>query len=228
MTEKTVDAETRRSLHPRYWPTWLGLGVLWFITRLPYRWAMAVGDGIGLVAYRVSRYRRHIVEINLQLCFPELSDRDRQQLARRNFMYTGRGLVELGLAAWLPESRIRGLATVEGGEHVERAVSQGRGVILLGGHFTALDMLGRALLTRVRFQVIFRENRNPVIERFMAGSRRRDFDEALNRRDMRGLVRALRAGRVVWYPPDQDYGRRYSVFAPLFGVPASTITVPAR
>ena len=213
---------------PRYWPTWTALGLLWCLARLPYRWAMAAGDLIGLIAMPLARYRRHVVDTNLALCFPEKSPRERARLRRANFRYTGRGVVELGMAAWWPEERVAGIGTVTGLEHVREARRQGRGVILMGLHFTSLDFTGRIMLRHVPFQVIYRENENPVVERFMRGSRERHFEDAIHRRDMRGLIRALRRGQVIWYPPDQDYGRRYSVFAPLFGRPAATITVLSR
>ncbi len=218
----------RKLLAPRYWLTWLGIGVLWGAARLPYRWAMAVGDGLGWLAWHLIPYRRHIVETNLRLCFPEWSGAERKALARRNFRRTGRGLVELALAWWAPDRRIAELGHVEGAEHVQRALDEGRGVILVSAHFIPLDISGRVLARAFPFQVIYRQNRNAVIEHFMGENRRRHLEYAFDRRDMRALVRALRARRVVWYPPDQDYGRRHAVFAPFFGVPAATITMTSR
>ncbi|WP_435103418.1 LpxL/LpxP family Kdo(2)-lipid IV(A) lauroyl/palmitoleoyl acyltransferase [Arhodomonas sp. AD133] len=218
----------RKLLAPRYWLTWLGIGVLWGAARLPYRWGMAVGDVLGWLAWYLIPYRRHIVDTNLRLCFPEWSSAERDTLARRNFRRTGRGLVELALAWWAPERRIARLGHVEGVEHVHRALAEGRGVILVSAHFIPLDISGRILAREFPFQVIYRQNRNAVIEHFMGESRRRHLEHAFDRRDMRALVRALRARRVVWYPPDQDYGRRHAVFAPFFGVPAATITMTSR
>lgn len=218
----------RTLLVPRYWLTWLGLGLLRVAAALPYRAAMRVGDAVGAMAWHLVPYRRRIVETNLRLCFPELGADARRALARRNFRYTGRGLIEMALAWWAPERRIVGLGAVEGIEHVERARADGRGVILASAHFIPLDLSGRFIARHLGFQVIYRENRNRVLEQFMRSSRQRLFEDAFDRNDARALMRALRAGRVVWYPPDQDYGHRHSVFAPFFGIPAATITMTSR
>ncbi|MFB4205488.1 LpxL/LpxP family Kdo(2)-lipid IV(A) lauroyl/palmitoleoyl acyltransferase [Arhodomonas sp. KWT2] len=224
-----VESPMDRSLFaPRYWLTWLGMGLLRLLAALPYRLAMRAGDGLGLLSWYLVPYRRRIVETNLRLCFPDLTAAQRRDLARRNLCYTGRGLVEVALAWWGAESRIARLGTVEGAEHVARAQAEGHGVILVSAHFTPLDISGRIMSRWFGFQAIYRENRNAVIEHFMRESRRRHFEHAFDRGDMRAMVRALRERRVVWYPPDQDYGRRHAVFAPFFGVPAATITMTSR
>jgi len=50
----------------------------------------------------------------------------------------------------------------------------------------------------------------------------------INRYDTRGFIKALRAGHVVWYAPDQDQARKNSVFAPFFGIPANTLTATTK
>lgn len=204
------------------------MALLRCIARLPFRWALAVGALLGRLSYYLMPYRRRIAEANLALCLPELTVAERAALVRENLRYTGRGLVEAGIAWWGKPSLIQRLSHFEGLEHLQQALGEGRGVILLGAHFTPLELTGRIMLTRIPFQVLYRENRNPVIERFMRENRQRLYEQALPRRDLRAVVRALRKRRVVWYPPDQDYGRPHSVFAPFFGIPAATITVTSR
>ncbi len=212
----------------RYWSSWLGVGLLRCIVRLPFPWALAVGDFIGRVSYYLVPYRRRIVEANLALCLPERGVAERTALVRQNLRFTGRGLVEVGIAWWGSSTLIRRLGHFEGLEYLTQALNEGRGVILLGAHFTPLELTGRIMLTQVPFQVIYREHRNPVIEHCMRENRRRHYERVVWRRDLRSLVRALRERRVIWYPPDQDYGRPHSVFAPFFGIPAATLTVTAR
>src|SRR5262245_179525 len=70
---------------PRYWPTWLGVGVIRLLGLMPYRLQMAVGEGLGTIAYVFARRDRHIANVNLGLCMPELDERARRQLVRRHF-----------------------------------------------------------------------------------------------------------------------------------------------
>lgn len=201
------------------------MGLLRSIARLPLSWALATGDLLGRLSYYLVPYRRRVVEANLALCLPDLTAAERTALVRKNLRCTGRGLVEVGIAWWGEAALIRRLGHFEGLEYLQQALDEGRGVILLGAHFTPLELTGRIMLTQIPFQVIYRENRNPVIERFMRKSRQRLYERTLARRDLRTWVRALRERRIVWYAPDQDYGRSHSVFAPFFGIPAATITV---
>lgn len=75
---------------------------------------------------------------------------------------------------------------------------------------------------------MYRRNKNELLETVMTRGRSRNFPSAIERDDMRGVIRALKNGHAVWYGPDQDYGRRHSVFVPFFAESAATITAPSR
>ena len=60
----------RAFLQPRFWPLWLGLGLLWLIAQLPYPVLVRIGRGIGAILYLFAHDRRHIAARNLTLCFP--------------------------------------------------------------------------------------------------------------------------------------------------------------
>ena len=42
------------------------------------------------------------------------------------------------------------------------------------------------------------------------------------------MLKVLRGGRAIWYAPDQDYGAKQSLFVPLFGIPAATVTATTK
>ncbi|MEX2489377.1 MAG: LpxL/LpxP family Kdo(2)-lipid IV(A) lauroyl/palmitoleoyl acyltransferase [Pseudomonadales bacterium] len=219
---------TAEFLQPRYWPTWLVFGVMWLVTRLPHPWQVRFGAMIGRAAFLVARSRRHIAAVNLQLCFPELSRSRQQQLLKQVFRSTGIGLVETAIA-WFRDPRdFLDIVEINGLEHLEQAAAEGRGVILLGAHLSTLDFCGAVLGTRFKFDVMYRPNKNRLLETIMTQSREKNFPRAIHRHDIRGVIRSLKAGDVVWYGPDQDYGRKHSVFAPFFGIETATITATAR
>lgn len=215
-------------LGPRHWPLWLGLGLLWLTTRLPYRAAMALGDGLGRMLYPFSPARRRIALRNLELCFPELSENERVRLAKKNFAYTGRNLIEIAWAWWAPARKITPLATLENKARFQALIDQGRGVILIGMHNTSMDIAARIVTMEFEINPIYQAHDNPVMEHIIRQGRNRHYGDAIPSKDVRGLVRILKQGRVLWYPPDQDHGRRHAVFVPFFGVPAATLTVVSR
>jgi KDO2-lipid IV(A) lauroyltransferase len=212
----------------RHGMTWLAAGLLWCITRLPYAWQLAVGKGLGRLIRRLARNRRNIARTNLTLCFPELSESEHHRLLDAHFASLGIGLVETALGWWGSDRRLGKLATLTGLEHLHAALQQGRGVILLSAHFTTLEIGGRLLSLYAPFHVLYRSHKNPVIEALQRRSRRRRFEKAIPRDDLRAMLASLKQNRPVWYSPDQDFGHDNSVFVPFFGIPATTLTATSR
>lgn len=222
------EPSTLQLLAPRYWPTWLLLGLGWLAARLPYRVQMALGRVLGRLLFRLAGRRKRIAQINLELCFPELDATGQHDLLKRHFLSLGIGVVETAMSWWTPAARLQRLYQLEGLEHLQAALARGKGVILLSAHFTTLEIGGRLLARKAPFHVLYRTHKNPVFERVMRRARERHFDKAIARDDMRGFLKSLKASMPVWYAPDQNYGKEHSVFVDFFGVPAATITATHR
>ncbi len=213
---------------PSVWPTWLLIGLAWLIVRLPLAWVSALGRGSGSLLYRVAPGRRKITLRNLELCFPDLDETERIELAKQTFKNIGSGTLEL-MIPWLnPGKSLMHRFSIEGHTHLTNAVAQGRGVLLIGGHYAVMDIICAPLARCGPIDVMYRFNKNPAWEWLQVKGRRRYFEGVIERQDTRQVLRRLKKGRVVWYAPDQDYGRKHSVFAPFFGVNAATITATAR
>ncbi|RCV91758.1 LpxL/LpxP family Kdo(2)-lipid IV(A) lauroyl/palmitoleoyl acyltransferase [Billgrantia montanilacus] len=214
--------------HPRFWPAWLAIGCMRIGAWLPWRFKLAIGRGLGLLAWWAVPRRRHIVDTNLRLCFPELSDTQRDKLALDTFKANGIGVLETA-TGWCRDPRhLRHRVTFKGREHRARLEAEGRGALILGIHFSTLD-LGAALHSLFfRADAVYRPHNNPLFDRFMGQARKEYFDATLDRRDLRGVVRRIKAGHAVWYSPDQDFGSKASVFAPFFGIDAATVKLTAK
>ena len=218
-----------RYLAPRHWPTWLGLGLLRAWGVLPYPLLLGVGRALGTLGWWLVPSRRRVARTNLRLVFPELPEREVRRLARRAFINAAIALGESALAWWGREARLARLDHFEGAEHLERALAQGRGALLLGGHYTTLEISGRLLARHCeRVFPTYKPAHSPLFEAVMARARRRIHAGLIPSRDMRALLRRLRENQVVWYAPDQDFGLAQSVMAPFMGVPAATLTLTAR
>ncbi|MGD8831459.1 MAG: lipid A biosynthesis lauroyl acyltransferase [Pseudomonadales bacterium] len=211
----------------RVWPTWALVAFAWLIARLPIRIIERLARILGAAVYTFGRSRRHITLTNLRLCFPDLSDAERERLARESFVHTAMGALE-AMVVWLNPGRdIAASSSIEGRENLERARAAGRGVVVLGGHFSVIDVMGPKM-AEVGLDVIYRENKNPVWEWLQVRGRSRYFGAVIERSDTRQILRRLREGHSIWYAADQDYGPRQSVFAPFFGIPTASIRATAR
>lgn len=219
-----------RFLGPRYWPTWLALGIVRLLCLLPLGWLLTAGESLGRSFGRLVKSRRHIVATNLRLCFPELDAAAREYLIDAHFAALGAGIFETAAAWFASDRKFRDIGEVVGLEHLRAAQADGSGVLLLTGHFTTLEIAARFLgVNGVRFHAMYRPLDNPLFDYWMHGWRElRSGLPALPKDELRSLVRALRKGGAIWYGPDQTLEVPNAVFVPFFGVPTLTLTATSR
>ena len=218
----------RQFLHPRYWGTWVVIGLLRLTSLLPYAGRVFVGRIFGGGMFWLMGRRKHIARVNLRLCFPESSEAERARVVRDHFRSLGVAFIEMGAAWWVSDKRLEGLLEVDGLEHLTAALEQGRGAILLSAHFTCLEMALRLFCGVMTGYAIYRPQNNLLLDRIIKRARTRQSGQIFSRGDVRSMLGALKENKPVWYPPDQDYGRRHSVFVDFFGQPAATITTTSR
>lgn len=218
----------KNPLHPRYWLTWLAIAALYVLAWLPWSLKMTLGKGIGYLALWVARERKHFTEVNVRLCFPEKTPQEQQRLVREIFLANGIGVTEEATALVRNVSFLKERTTLIGREHLEQALAKGKGAIVLGIHFSVLDLGGALHALFQKGDAIYKPHKNPVFDRFILKGRQQHLEQMIDHHDLKGLVRRVRQGHLVWYSPDQDFGRKVSVFAPFFGVQAASITMTSR
>ena len=203
----------------------LAVGLLWLLHWLPLPVLSRCGNALGSLSFHLGRRRRHIVLVNLRLCFPELSEEQRQQLARAHFRVLGRSMLERSLLWWASTERLSRLITVVGDDQLRTLVEAGRPVLMLTPHFVGLDAGGAAIAMRFDCASIYAVQSNRVFDRLLLRGRQRFGDQLLLSRQepVRSSVRAMKAGRPLYYLPDMDFGRRDSIFVPFFGVQTATV-----
>lgn len=210
---------------PRYWPTWVGMGLLRLVCWLPHNAALATGRAFGRLAYRLGGSRIAVVRRNIELCFSDMTPDEQADLTREHFKSLGMMLVEMGLGRWASDAHLASLTDMVGVEHLHNAIEKGQGVILLSAHFTTLEISGRVLaLNSPPFDAVFRKNRSDFVTELQRTGRERAAHDTIEKRDIKKMVRSLRAGRPVWYAPDQSYNRKGAEVIEFFGVPAMQTT----
>ncbi len=194
------------------------------LARLPWPLQRWLGAMLGWLALRLSRSRREAARVNLALCLPELDPEQREALLHANFRDVGIGLFEFARAWWGSVGPMRHTARIEGLDILQRLQAEGRGVLLVSGHFMTLELCGRLLCDHVPLAGMYRRHRSPVMEWAVMRGRLRYASAMFGNGDTRAAIRHLKRGGILWYAPDQDMRGKDTVFAPFFGIPAATIT----
>lgn len=221
----------KRPLAPLRWAAaWVVYVGMRAVTHLPFRWQLALGKAFGGFSYLVARRRRHVVETNLRLCFPDLTDDERQELAREHFRSLGASFAEMAMGWYGSIDEIASRVTIEGLEHLERALDKGCGVILYSGHFTSFEIFFPVLAAHCpRLCGMYKVQTNPLMNRVMTRGRSRNFDRLFVKDNVRDMLSELKRNAVVWYAADQSHAvKKGSALIPFFGEPAMTNTGASR
>lgn len=211
-------------LAPKYWGVWLGMGILYLVSWLPLSWQFVLGEGIGRLLAKVAKKRVAIAERNLALCFPDMPEAQRQTLVKDNIRYTGIALLETGMGWWWPDWRVRREWVVEGYEHVEAIQAQGKAVLGMAIHNLCVDFAARVVGLQKPSVAFYRRHDNPVIELLQYRGRSRSNKYMIHKRNVKGMIRAIKNGEVCFYLPDQDYGAHLAEFVPFFAVQETATT----
>lgn len=206
-------------------------GLLRLTSLLPLPLTHAIGVWVGGLLWWIPNDLRRIASRNLVLTFPEMPVADRERLLRRNLWETGKLLLELGpLWLWRGErvlALVRG--AVAGEEALTDTVRRRRGAILLTPHLGAWEMAGLYYSSRHPLTILYRPSRLGLDELSVRGRGRLGGKVvATDARGVRRLLTALRDGEILGILPDQDPGDEGGVFAPFFGISASTMTLVSR
>jgi len=194
---------------------------------LPLPAIVFCGSILGKLLYFAMPSRRRVAAINLRLAFPDADEIEIQRLVKLSFKNMAVGGFELGLN-WWESDKLFDLCEIEGKEHL--IPPKGKGIILLSAHFTSLEIPGPTLIhyLPIPFQVMYKHAHNQLFDAFMLYHRSRLYEAVVDYHKPITMIRGLKNGNAAWYAPDQDFRGKDMVFAPYFGIPAATLTAPAR
>ncbi len=214
---------------PRYWPMWALLAFMHGAAKLPSSWQLRVGRRFGRLLRLVKKREERVAKRNIALCFGHLSAAEQSQLLDRHFDAVGMSFVEMGIGWFTPIARLLERVDIHGREHLDAALAAGRGALLVGGHFTTLEV-GFAILEALtpRASCMYRPQRNAMMDVMIRRGRYRFAKHQIPRDNVRALVRTLRDGYAVGYLPDQTYLGNQSELLPFFGEPAVTNTATSK
>ncbi|MBI3229416.1 MAG: lipid A biosynthesis acyltransferase [Burkholderiales bacterium] len=204
------------------------LGIMWLMHWLPLPILGRFASGIGSILFYLLKSRRHITLTNLRLCRPELSEDERYALAKQHFRDYSRSVWERGILWWASEARLRRLIVVE--PSVPLAEIEAGPTILLCPHFVCLDVAGVAVMLESSLCSIYVRQKNRAFDAALRKGRSRFRPVELFSRSegIKPIIRAMKNRLPYFMLPDMDFGVSNAYFVPFFGVPAATLTAPAR
>lgn len=211
-------------LAPKYWGFWLGVAIWRSLLLLPYPILRHIGNGLGWLfsKLKVGKRRAAIARRNLELCFPEMPEQEREAILQENLRAVGMAIIETGMAWFWSDARIKKWSKIEGLNYLKENAQDG--IIFVGVHFLTLELGARIVGLDHPGVGVYRPNDNPAFDWLQTQGRLKSNKDLLNRKDLRGMIKALRSGETIWYAPDHDYGRKNAVFVPFFAVQEAATT----
>lgn len=206
-------------------------GFLQLLGLLPLRWAHRLGAASGWLARTLPHSYRRVVEKNLDICLPELRGEARERFCSRAYAEMGKTLWELGVAwTWPSPKLLRKVREVSGESGLKQALTRGKGVILAAPHLGSWEVLGAYLATHYVMTSMYRPSRIPALDNMIRASRQRLGATLVptNNQGIKQQIQALKRNELVAILPDQDPRNDGNVFAPFFGLQASTPTLLPR
>ncbi|MFN2604417.1 MAG: lysophospholipid acyltransferase family protein [Gemmatimonadaceae bacterium] len=200
-------------------------GLLNGLNLLSWETACRIGARLGAAGYKPLGIRKRVVEKQIAGAFPEKSHEEVQRIARASFEHLGRTAIETALLPRQGERAVLKLVEqVDGWENVERARSEGKGMIFVAGHHGNWELLGGYIAARgIPFEVIARGMGNPLFGEFVNEIRTSLGMEVMHDSDaVKRTPRALRAGKAVGFLSDQGVKGLASTYVTFLGRPAKT------
>ncbi|MFC0308349.1 LpxL/LpxP family Kdo(2)-lipid IV(A) lauroyl/palmitoleoyl acyltransferase [Gallibacterium trehalosifermentans] len=224
MKNKQLPTFQLQFLLPKYWLLWVGVLLFRIILLLPYSWLVKLGKGLGqlFAKFKFGQRRLAIARRNIELCFPQLTEQEKEELLQKNIESIGMAIIETGMAWFWSDRRIKKWSKVEGLEYLQN--NSQKGIILIGIHFLTLELGARIIGIHRQGIGVYRPNDNLLFDWIQTKGRLRSNKDMLDRYNLRGMIKALRQSEMIWYAPDHDYGRKSAVFVPFFAVPDAATT----
>ena len=188
--------------------------ILRSIALLPLPLVHFLGALLGLLSLLRPRYRRGVAENLRQAGLYSLP------MLLRSGIELGKGMTELPKIWLCPLAEVTGwVREVRGWEHVEAALRQGRGLIVLGPHLGCLELAGLYLAARLPITALYRRPRQDWAHAMMQAGRNRGQAKMVepNLGGVRALLTALKRNEAAWVLPDQKANKGEGAWAPLFG-----------
>ncbi len=212
-------------LLPKYWGVWLGIFGLLILAFIPYRLRDKFAAKIGVIIGRKARKQRHKAKINLQYCFPQWTEQQREQVIDKMFVTVTQVMLGIGEIAVRSKQHLQQRSEFIGLDYIKQAKAAERNIILMVPHGWAIDASGIILHTHgMPMTSMYNPHRNPLVDWLWTVTRQR-FGGKMHARQngIKPFLNTVKKGEMGYYLPDEDYGSELSVYADFFATYKATL-----
>ncbi len=193
------------------------LWVLYFISKL-----------FGSIVYYSWKRRREIGLKNLKIAFPEKSEKERKKILKKNFQHIASSFFEIFK---IPSLKCcwKDVFSLENKEVMDKAVSEGKGVILFLAHYGNWELFG-ALLRFLGYplNVIAVKQKDEDFDRLITYYRNYYGINIIGKGNaLKEGIERLKNGELLAFIGDQKVTSG-GILVPFFGKDALTTVFPAR
>jgi len=223
---------------PKYWGNWLSLGLLFLFSYCPVRIRDRFATWVANRIYNAKflNKRKKIAFTNLSLCFPEYSEQQKEQLMRDNIIALAQITLSLGELKFRSRQYLLNRVNLIGEHHLQEVERQGKGALFLSPHSYGLDYASIAGINARGYPLsgMFNDFKNPVYDWFVSEYRTRftfiTGKGALYHRSegLKPAIKSLRDKTHFFYLPDEDHGRKKSIFTPFYATQKATLPMIGR
>jgi KDO2-lipid IV(A) lauroyltransferase len=212
----------------------LEYALVWCVVKsiglLPRPLARALAILLGQLIYLFHGKLRRVGLRNLTLAFPDMSEPQRRKILRSVFTSLGRQLAEVCLFPRYTRENVPDVVIYDGFENFDRAFGRGKGVLFLTAHLGGWELSAFAhSIYGHPLSFLMRPLDNPYLDRMMRDYRTLHGNQSIDKDDpTRGLLRALKEGKVVGFLMDTNMTPQQGIFVDYFGIPACTASGLAR
>lgn len=198
----------------------IALFLTWCVSFLPVKVISWIGSLVGVITYHMVSKRRKVGIKNLSLCFPDMSEAEKERIIREHFKYISKSGIEYSMMFYASKERIKKLVSIKNFHFLEQYYKK-RPVILLCPHFVGLDIGASRLNMEIEGYSLFSLQKNNMLgERLKKARLRFSGPETriFSRQEgLRTIIRELKRSKLIfYYLPDQDFGERDSIYTSFF------------
>lgn len=201
---------------------------MWLMSKLSINTQQKIAKVLGKIFYKTFTKRRIVAKTNIDLCFSNKNNKEKQILLEQHFYSLAIGFMAVANSFYMSNKRLNKVYSITNLEYLQTAIATKRPVIILTAHFTPLMLSSRIIAHKQKIANIYRPQNNLLFDRAMCKNLSKNNAKMVSARNTKEIIKTLKSLTPIWYAADQDLGRKNSVFTPFFNIPTATLTSTAK